>query len=522
MEELSIKEKAKRYDEAIKRAESIYNETTIPSTTTKGICTYIFPELKESEDERVRNKLIEFFKGYSPDEEWWGNITQEDILSWLEKHGEQKSIDEIAKEVCKNKESAVTFLKSTGIMNEKGELADEYKIEQDEQKPTNEVEPKFKIGDWVIDKQGIVHQIANVIENVTYHTYGYDIVGGGYFNDNTEGVRLWTIQDAKDGDALVASDGSIFLFKGTIDCACKHYVAITTDNVVKFNEGLEHYWETSTAVHPATKEQRDQLEKAMADAGYTFDFEKKELKKIAQNPVIEMKTPEESLGVDSDTYNKIVDECVYGEQKSAWSEEDEEIYRKCICAMRASACGFPEEEKFVEQVDNWFKYIKDRVQPQNSSVTDEELAQAKKNAYNDALDKIEYHSDEPTFDDGWSAAIDYIRKKFLKDRVQPQPKQEWSQNDIDMIDWLIRCCEKEHEELCNDKYGHQDIVSDLKRDCRKKWNWLESLKNKVVPQSHWKPSDEQMDALHYVTNFDYGGHKATLVSLYEQLMKLKG
>lgn len=47
-------------------------------------------------------------------------------------------------------------------------------------------------------------------------------------------------------------------------------------------------------------------------------------------------------------------------QNDAWSEEDEEIYRKCICAMRASACGFPEEEKFVEQVDSWLKSLKDR------------------------------------------------------------------------------------------------------------------------------------------------------------------
>lgn len=36
-----------------------------------------------------------------------------------------------------------------------------------------------------------------------------------------------------------------------------------------------------------------------------------------------IKTPEESLGIDSDTYNKIVDECIYDEQKPAWSEEDE-------------------------------------------------------------------------------------------------------------------------------------------------------------------------------------------------------
>lgn len=58
-------------------------------------------------------------------------------------------------------------------------------------------------------------------------------------------------------------------------------------------------------------------------------------------------------------------------------------------------------------------------------------------------------------------------------------KVEWTDEDINMIDWLIRCCEKEHEELCNDRYGHQDIVSDLKRDCRKKWNWLESLKSRL-------------------------------------------
>ena len=116
--------------------------------------------------------------------------------------------------------------------------------------------------------------------------------------------------------------------------------------------------------------------------------------------------------------------------------------------------------------------------------------------------------------------IDWL--KSIKDRVLPQPKQEWSQNDIDMIDWLIRCCEKEHEELCNDKYGHQDIVSDLKRDCRKKWNWLESLKNKVVPQNRWKPSDEQMVALKHAFNdgsIAFADMKI-LATLYEQLKAL--
>ena len=56
---------------------------------------------------------------------------------------------------------------------------------------------------------------------------------------------------------------------------------------------------------------------------------------------------------------------------------------------------------------------------------------------------------------------------------------QWSQEDKDMVSWLIRCCEREHNDLCNDKYGHEEIVSDLKRDCRKKWDWLEKLQKRM-------------------------------------------
>lgn len=39
------------------------------------------------------------------------------------------------------------------------------------------------------------------------------------------------------------------------------------------------------------------------------------LEKQGQQPTIEMKSAEESLGIDSNTYNKIVDECIYGDDK---------------------------------------------------------------------------------------------------------------------------------------------------------------------------------------------------------------
>ena len=72
-----------------------------------------------------------------------------------------------------------------------------------------------------------------------------------------------------------------------------------------------------------------------------------------------MKTIEESLGIDSDTYNKVVDECVYGEQKpTEWSEEDEKQARQ-IERIAHNGCT----QKLQKQIADWFLSIKNRVQP---------------------------------------------------------------------------------------------------------------------------------------------------------------
>lgn len=70
-----------------------------------------------------------------------------------------------------------------------------------------------------------------------------------------------------------------------------------------------------------------------------------------------MKTPEESLGIDSDTYNKIVDECVYGEQKpTEWSEEDEKQARQIERIAHNGGCT----QKLQKQIADWFKSLKNR------------------------------------------------------------------------------------------------------------------------------------------------------------------
>jgi hypothetical protein len=146
-------------------------------------------------------------------------------------------------------------------------------------------------------------------------------------------LRPWTIEDAKDGDVLVASDNSIFILKSVVNNDCVCYVALSTDNSIT----LEDYWEVATAVHPATKEQHDLLFQKMKETGYEWDAEKKELKKIEHkhpDMVANLKeyianTPKEQLEKDWDElkhWNNVgptIEEFLYGKQNPAWSEEDE-------------------------------------------------------------------------------------------------------------------------------------------------------------------------------------------------------
>lgn len=238
----------KKYKETLERAKERYSACSAPA-----LLEYIFPELKEkeSEDDRTRKAILTGLIDCrdAPDLGWsdFGGINIDECIAWLEKQGEQTHAGHGQPEVTKTSDQ--------------------------------ELEPKFHPGDWVIDNCGNTYQIESATEIIAEHIFGYTIVGGGYFNDNNH-VRLWSIQDAEDGDVLVASDGSIFLFASVVDGACKYYVALTTDNYIKINkEAKGGYWETSRAVYPATKEQRDLLFRKMADAGYEWDSEKKELKK---------------------------------------------------------------------------------------------------------------------------------------------------------------------------------------------------------------------------------------------------
>lgn len=67
-----------------------------PFDTVGQMVEYIFPELKETEDERIRKGIIDFIKHESDIygiKTWCHGYTTEEIIAWLEKQGEHLSLE---------------------------------------------------------------------------------------------------------------------------------------------------------------------------------------------------------------------------------------------------------------------------------------------------------------------------------------------------------------------------------------------------------------------------------------------
>ena len=208
--------------------------------------------------------------------------TNQEIKDWLEKQGEQS---------VQNVPSRETILNIWDLANEWKELTSgsistehgtqlsyiqkhwqegEYylRAKQSEQKYADKLEPKFHKGDWVTDGR-VIYQIQTIDENDCLYGVS-DEIGTAHvpFEIIEDLYHHWTVQDAKDGDILVCGENKRpFIFRGLIDKLHPDnpvaYCGIDTEN--EFTIPTDNSWWTDEKVQPATKEQREQLDKAITE-----------------------------------------------------------------------------------------------------------------------------------------------------------------------------------------------------------------------------------------------------------------
>jgi hypothetical protein len=85
----------KKYKEALEKAKKVHNRKDA-TDGGKLILESMFPELKESEDERIRKELIDAIQGLWDNDALPMPLTvkrKNNWIAWLEKQGEQKEMD---------------------------------------------------------------------------------------------------------------------------------------------------------------------------------------------------------------------------------------------------------------------------------------------------------------------------------------------------------------------------------------------------------------------------------------------
>lgn len=366
-----IEQKAKAYDKALERAKEFY--ILCKKCGAKDTVDFLednFPELCESEDEKVKKEITELVMQptWKTEKEFY---RRKELVAWLEKQGSNlvengytnnKDVIEYAgnysREIwhklmdnfknikdyhigCNDVSDIVlnAIINTYNWLKKHGE--DVPMAVMDEQKPADNFKPKFNIGDWVMLDRPV---LITKVEDMPYNTHQYWTSDGTWFGDATKS-KLWTIQDAKDGDVLVVGDED---GTGTAICGKNDDLG---NNILCCYYDDENGFAINTPIalecllHPATKEQRDMLFKKMHKAGYMWNAEKKELKKIEQSP--------------------------------SWSEEDEEHLNSIISDIKTDMGAYPRSQEVIDIYNDdisFLKSLKDRVQPQSQwKPSDEQL-----------------------------------------------------------------------------------------------------------------------------------------------------
>lgn len=302
-----------KYKEALERMKSwARGEHPECFTEAQKAAEFVFPELTESEDERMRKELLDYLHTRQVVEGLTDTKVKMDWVTWLEKQKAKEDLDRMAP-IYEDKES---FESDIDTINPKFKVGDVMRTlqeadgnitsglpvvvsiddkyyhciseliaikDQDDyeyppmnrmQEPTDKVEPKFKVGNFIVNNNnGTVFQVTKISDGEYCISHLYDSFEEyTSITDVDKNYHLWVIEDAKEGDVLAGRFG-IFLFKGKI----YGYCGLLSDDTFIMSTG-DNEW--TKCLHPATNVQRDLLFVKMRTSGYKWNDQKKRLEHL--------------------------------------------------------------------------------------------------------------------------------------------------------------------------------------------------------------------------------------------------
>ena len=161
----------KAYEDMVQRARELHEAG---NALTKKQMEIVCPELTISDDEKIRNTLIDYFSCMHGD--YYGELKKTDIIDWLVKHGEPLNNDEYHTVKVKTLDRLYAAEK-----------------ELEELKKKRARIPKFRVGDIIISKKHEAWEKERRITAIDENGYNFDLVegyGGGFigfaFEDDYE------------------------------------------------------------------------------------------------------------------------------------------------------------------------------------------------------------------------------------------------------------------------------------------------------------------------------------------------
>ena len=206
---------------------------------------------------------------------------------------------------------------------------------------TPKLEPKFKVGNWIVNK---FHDIC-LITDIDLED-GYYICESNRFGDTDGDIdltdksfHLWDIKDAKDGDVLASNDGVDILIFRNFDTNTNF------SSYYNIEERGEVGWSNKSFI-PATKEQSNLLFQKMHEAGYMWDAESKQILSLKAESTGEVRGNE-------------------GKISPKWTEEDESVLQGIWDEILANKHEAKEYDwKTYDKYLDWLKSIKQRIEEQ--------------------------------------------------------------------------------------------------------------------------------------------------------------